>query len=53
MRLGVIYDSQVASRREGGISARTLSPPVQSYWSPGSQISPLAAGDTQNDTINR
>jgi hypothetical protein len=53
MRLGVIFDSQAASRRVGGISARTFSPLMQSYWLPGSQISPLAVRDSQNDSTNR
>jgi hypothetical protein len=49
MRLGVIYDSQVTNRKQGGIPVRAQPPPKQSYWSHGSHIWLTAAGwNTQN-----
>jgi hypothetical protein len=37
--LGVLYDSQVTNRRQGGFSARALCPLAHSYWAPRSHRS--------------
>jgi hypothetical protein len=36
VQLGIIYDSQATSRKQGGLPVRAPFPPPHSYWLPGS-----------------
>ncbi len=48
VRLGVIYDSQVTNRNQGGPPVRALLPLPYSNWSPGSHIGLPDSQYTQN-----